>query len=291
MSRGSDQRRREWFKLGVEALANARPDAPRLYCCPLCIRGFDAPEALSFEDAPPQSVGGKPVVLTCTPCNNRHGSELDVHIQRGRDAREIGNGKRPAWAKLRLGENEITTKGLLGDRIELAEMADHTNPAASKAFAAEMESRVTSGSTDWKLQLTMTSLYDEWREQIAWLRVAYLHLFALLGYNYILRPELSPIRDQFDRPSERVVPQVMKNMLECDDDEQIIAVTSPSNLRGFAVRIGSRMHLLPGFEGTAGFYERLSQLPPKGDLKLSGSLLPVPAGPIFMCDVPLSPDG
>ena len=65
---------RQWL---VEAkIEMANPDSV-LY--PLCWRetGY---EDLSFEHIIPQAVGGKDCVLTCTQCNNEHGSLLDSHI-------------------------------------------------------------------------------------------------------------------------------------------------------------------------------------------------------------------
>jgi hypothetical protein len=37
---------------------------------------------LTFEDAPPGSYGGKPVALTCKPCNNSFGSSVDASLAR-----------------------------------------------------------------------------------------------------------------------------------------------------------------------------------------------------------------
>ena len=43
---------------------------------------------LTFEDAPPKSYGGKPVALTCKPCNHSLGSAVDASLARFR--RNIG---------------------------------------------------------------------------------------------------------------------------------------------------------------------------------------------------------
>lgn len=41
-----------------------------------------ADRTLTFEDAPPKSYGGKPVALTCKPCNNSFGSSVDASLAR-----------------------------------------------------------------------------------------------------------------------------------------------------------------------------------------------------------------
>lgn len=82
--------RRDWFVLGAKtfrraaiahALLGDKLPAHLMYPCPL--RGLeftwrDLGTRLTFEDVPPARVGGRPIILTCQPCNNvRGGSEVD----------------------------------------------------------------------------------------------------------------------------------------------------------------------------------------------------------------------
>jgi hypothetical protein len=287
VSARDDQKREAWFRRGVEALARARPDAPKLYCCPFCIQGFpdSDPEYLSFEDVPPRSVGGKPLVLTCRKCNNTHGSDLDSHIAAGSDLRDIVAGESTTWAKLRLGDAVINTRARLGsENVEVVEAVEKTDPKMSEAFASELERRTSSGSRDWKLTLAFSARHDPWREDVAWLRVAYLYLFALLGYNFIMRSVLEPIRSQFQNPDEHLVEPVLKRLTEYADVNRIMVVHGPRHLSGFAVQLGRRLFFLPGFVECGSFYERLAELPPKGRLDLAARQLETPQGPEFICD-------
>jgi hypothetical protein len=69
-----------WFRNGTEALVSAFPRAAGVgYVCPLCLGASQSIEAFTVEDVPPRKVGGRPLVLTCKPCNDYGGSELDVH--------------------------------------------------------------------------------------------------------------------------------------------------------------------------------------------------------------------
>ena len=63
-----------------------------LYICPLCLRGYtkialsqNVPNPLTIEHVPPESLGGKPLLLTCKECNNTSGhlsdSILKKHLQ------------------------------------------------------------------------------------------------------------------------------------------------------------------------------------------------------------------
>src|SRR5688572_7101324 len=81
-----------WFDAGTAAfervlpVARARvfPDLETPYICPLCSSPFTraaiADHVLTFEDAPPKSYGGKPVALTCKPCNGGHGGTVDTSL-------------------------------------------------------------------------------------------------------------------------------------------------------------------------------------------------------------------
>lgn len=288
MTKSSDDKRRVWFDLGVKAFTLARPGAPQLYCCPLCIRGFvtPAPEVLSFEDVPPRSVGGKPLVLTCRKCNNTQGSELDSHIKAGRDLGEILEGKRSTPARLILGEGNMAVTARLGPQeVNLVEVPGKSHPRRRDALASGMEDLMAAGPDGGSFKLQFSTRHDEWRERVAWLRVAYLYLFALLGYSFILRPELNPIRDQIQKPDEQIVPQVIRRMVGPSNAQHIVAVFRPACLRGMAVQLGKWMLFFPGFLEKQSFYDRLAELPDKGAFSLSGRSLEFPTKPVFACDI------
>lgn len=59
---------RRWFEQGIAALQRTFPDVPEVYACPLCLMGYDDPEALSVEDVPPKSVDLHKVQQHCRPC-------------------------------------------------------------------------------------------------------------------------------------------------------------------------------------------------------------------------------
>ena len=287
MPEATDYRRRQWFDLGVRALVAARPGAPNVYCCPLCIRGSDTahPSVLSLEDVPPKSVGGKPLLLTCRQCNNRHGSDLDSHIKAGRDLRDIVEGKRETWGRLRVGENRMTVKGtVFGEDNALEEIAGKSNPPERDAVQSHLESLAGKDASGGEFHFEFSIKHNEWRERVAWLRVAYLYLSALLGYTFVLREVLNPVRDQFRRPDEKLVPQVIKTMIDPIPEDCIVSISRPAELVSFAVKLRRWMFFFPGFVDTDSFYSRLSELPEKGELSVSGKRLDIPTEPKFLCD-------
>jgi hypothetical protein len=66
----------KWFEDGAAALARIGRTEGNLYACPICLRTFgrDQVDHLSEEHVPPQSLGGKVIVLTCRRCNSEGGS-------------------------------------------------------------------------------------------------------------------------------------------------------------------------------------------------------------------------
>src|SRR5688572_8416805 len=76
----SEAKKLRWFQLGAKALTATFPSAEgKGYLCPICARATTLVAALTAEDVPPRRVGGKPLILTCEPCNSEAGRQLDVH--------------------------------------------------------------------------------------------------------------------------------------------------------------------------------------------------------------------
>src|SRR5690349_23826815 len=79
--RRRDAKREQFFSRGVEAYQRLSGDDKQYYPCPICLECFDR-EALdarnlTLEHIPPESIGGKPLCLTCKSCNDRGGHSSD----------------------------------------------------------------------------------------------------------------------------------------------------------------------------------------------------------------------
>src|SRR5258705_11203588 len=86
-------KKRDWFDLGASAFAKACHGtyAVPTYVCPICCSPFTV-EALndrrrSVEHVPPQSDGGRELLLTCTACNNSAGTKLDASAKMNEEVR------------------------------------------------------------------------------------------------------------------------------------------------------------------------------------------------------------
>lgn len=84
-----------WFDRGAAAFERTFPGvaASRLgphigpvYVCPICDQGFTREAVPSgertAEHVPPESFGGRELLLTCKWCNNEAGSRLDAHARK-----------------------------------------------------------------------------------------------------------------------------------------------------------------------------------------------------------------
>jgi hypothetical protein len=280
-------KRLQWFNYGVEALIRARPAAPRVYGCPICLRGFDDPNAMTLEHIPPGSIGGRQLVLTCKDCNNRSGTMLDAHIRTGLDLREIAQGKQDIWIKLNQFGYTITAKVLLEHgKIHISGVPEKSHPEAHRSLFAKMNEVAETGSTDWGFSIDLPKIrHDPWRAAVGWLRVAYLYAFAALGYNFILRPELNIIREQLQRPENRVAPHAIQRIRNPDSEDGLSFVYSPKELRGVVVRLGVYLFFFPAFVEASTFYERLSAYISIGKQPtLSGTHVDLPRRPLFAFD-------
>jgi hypothetical protein len=177
------------------------------FICPCCLREFrreSALELLSIEHAVPESVGGRLRTLTCRSCNNTQGSQLDAQLSKRCDAENALDGKssKPlnGWLLAADGKIRVSWHCTSQDAptVELREIS-HCSPPK------EREKLLTAFQRGGKVSLKFesTGLYDARLSRIAMLRAAYLYLFSLLGYGYILHSCLGPVRDQIRDPTAR----------------------------------------------------------------------------------------
>jgi hypothetical protein len=69
-----------WFLKGAQAFGKVAPEhRGKGYACPICLGISSLLEVFTLEDVPPQSVGGRPLLLTCGLCNGSAGTKLDCH--------------------------------------------------------------------------------------------------------------------------------------------------------------------------------------------------------------------
>jgi hypothetical protein len=308
----SSRIRERWFTRGVDAFRRAAPSAPEAYACPLCARGFgrDALDdgTVTVEHAPPESLGGRPICLTCKDCNSTAGHTVDAHMWRRETSFDFAGGTmdEPQPARFQIGETTANVDYYFGPAGILV-MGDpkRNHPETQARFQAELEDRVGTGHASG-LSFTVTPLkigHKVQLDMVGWLRSAYLVAFAALGYRYIFQRRLEIVRRQLQSPEETVIECFGAILPKAKRDERrFIFVEKPSHLRGLMLQMGRRVVFLPWIDD--GLYEAIrdekKSRDGKFDEQVRGDFLPWPKEPMHLIDfdrlpgitmTPYRPDG
>ena len=299
------RRRLSWFRVGSTAFEGAFPaefsrlpkGTPPLYFCPICLHGFPIEGAsdgrLTEEHAPPESLKGRGICLTCKRCNDEAGSGLDSHMLRAENPIAVLRGERPDQSHLirfRIND-EPGIRGTLKVRsdgtMRLEGQPRHTHPEHIMRLQATMQQLVASGSTDWKVHFDFDrDTHDTLRARVGWLRAGYLVAFAYFGYRYALAPALNRVRDQIRQFQNEQIPAFKLMDPHAHPDRRLLGVAAEP-IRCIAVAMGRHTILLPEPTDET-FYERLSVLrTAAGDRATSFSgvhLLDWPRRPMHVLD-------
>jgi hypothetical protein len=288
-------RKQEWYDLGARAIANVTEGAVEVYVCPLCARPFPNIDDLTFEHAPPKSLGGREVALTCKRCNNTAGSSLDVEMRRAEDvdAFVVGEPTGPIRARFDVGAGAVNVDVQRGpDReITVGGLPDRNSPDTTAAHLAALDAMVGPAVPAQRLTFTFPRHRFE-RSTVAagWLRAAYLLAFAKFGYRYALRSLFVPVRDQIADPTSAAIDSFYYfNLNAAPARRSMIAVAEPEPLRSLAVVNGRHLVYLPGFHADSDtLYERLRDpfsWPPGDQLVLVGRAYLWPTRPELLLDL------
>ena len=254
------RKKRDWFDRGAAAYALERTErrGEPVYPCPICLKLFTVDALgdgrLSSEHVPPESVGGRELVLTCKRCNNSAGAKLDADAATKELVRSAIAGTR---------EHRERVKALVGDLCVNAEVQlsggkyslvvpHHVNKPGA---ADDLKAVVRPGSSI----AVQYRRFSELGAKISWLRAGYLAMFAVSGYAFALDPAMEIVRRQIIQCDER---QVVTFTSEVSDDialavHRILRVRAPDWHRGWAVEFGRYFVHFPS-AGDMDFYDRMA---------------------------------
>ena len=282
------------FDHGVEAFQLARATAPECYPCPICLRGFPTPSGLTIDHFPPRSQGGKSVVLTCAECNNRAGHELEADIKPAESLYDFATSTMAEPVN-----GEVTIDGLtlnasiLGSdgNITVAGIPELNDPDMTRAVTERLEKRSNEGTwQDMEIKLSF-GRHRPKNALAAWLRSAYLAVFAAWGFSYILRSQLNAVREQIRDPESQALRVFGFTMQKPEFDEPHISlIKRPESLAGhLAVIMGRHVIYLPGYH-SSDLYRELAREADTGlDAQMSGDKEVIwPKQPRYELDFALS---
>jgi hypothetical protein len=290
----SSVRGRAWFYLASSAFKRSFPEVANQvpvddFCvCPICVRAFgvQALEArfLTREHAPPESVGGNRLVLTCRDCNVGAGHQIDSHMRREADVMDFAAGQLKeikAGLVTKCGSVPIRLSAS-GSGLLMLGLPHATRPEVHASVMGQFEAATKAKDerrVDFRIHFAPFSAN---RARVSWLRSAYLVFFAALGYRFICRPELDPVRAKIRSPESDDGPRTFRLILDKAREPTLIRIDEPEVLRSYAMIYRRNVIFLPRANDHT-LYARLAEHP--STAHFSGKQYPWPLdGPTFFYD-------
>jgi hypothetical protein len=167
------------------------------------------------EDVPPRHRDGRPLVLTCKECNDRGGSQLDVHWAHHADVEAfiLGELVEPLGVNFTYAGVNVTMDVTSMDReFHLRVVPEACNEADVRKLE-HLAGGMASPSETMKVSL-YRSRFSEARACLSVLRAAYLTGFAVTGYRFFA--VWDPIRVQLLNP--KTIDYRLKSLINYDAD-------------------------------------------------------------------------
>jgi hypothetical protein len=263
------QRRKAMFDRGAAALNALNPSVQDVYGCPLCLRGFSKDEVeaegmLSEEHAPPESLGGEVVCLTCRDCNSSAGSQLDFHVKHREAVIDFLSGLDTDDLNARFTIGDVAQRGVVrmtGGAVRVGGVPKRDRPEIPGQMMDTLDALAESKQTDWSVQMEFQDRWQERRTRVGWLRSAYLVAFAALGYRYILRGALRRVASQIAAPDTDAIPlPVVWKPKGNPQQRAVLLVEDPQKLVSVLVQMGRNTVLLPGIDDDEEFFQRMHEV-------------------------------
>ena len=179
------------------------------YICPLCLHVYSiSHDTLTLEHVPPESVGGKPILITCKACNSNRGADIDACLK---NELEIVHNLNhldtiPQKTKLVFNGVEINAQTTFSktDGFKFMINPDNNNPTEFEGFMTEAKN--AKEGYEIKVIANITNRNRDYDlANIALLKSAYLMAFHELGYMYVLNANTNIIREQIQNPKKDVI--------------------------------------------------------------------------------------
>jgi hypothetical protein len=256
----SQRRKDKWFDRGAAAFQSACPGkyGEPTYPCPICLTPFAvnalADGRLTSEHVPPESVGGRDLLLTCKRCNNSAGTKLDADAAAKELVQSAMAGQREHRERVKATIGGLRVTGevhLFGGQYSLV-VPGHVNKPGIHDALKSVARRGSSMTVEYRR-------FSELGAKISWLRAGYLALFAVAGYEFALDPAIEIVRRQILECDER---RMVTFTSEVPDKislsvHRILRVLAPEWHRGWAVEFGRYFVHFPS-AGDLSFYDRMA---------------------------------
>lgn len=176
--------------------------------CPICLSDFDSSDVLTatnvtLEHAPPKSLGGAPICLTCESCNNK-ASLIDHHAYLSEKARK-------EWAE---GKGAPIVSDVHGHkRLRRFIPRDPNAPFPARKHllrngTIKLDKLPPKHLLDLSKGIGFRIPQRDDYEFVSMIKSAYLMVFSLMGengYKFAENIGLQPVREQIMNPGEKIL--------------------------------------------------------------------------------------
>jgi hypothetical protein len=243
--------KQEWFNRGAHTFGQVAPKYRGAgYACPICLGISPSLATFTFEDVPPRSVGGRPLILTCNVCNSKSGHTCDWHWANFWALEGFASEDMKKPVDVEFTYENVTSVAELSNKdgaYVLKIIKKASNPEAVRETERLFGQAVAAKAQPEPMNVTFhKSRFDEHLLKVSVLRAAYLVGIAVAGYSWIRVWE--PIRQQILDPINRDESLSLLVRYEREyarDRRSLGIVESPFEMRSFYIGFGRWTIFLP----------------------------------------------
>ena len=175
--------------------------------CPICLSEFTRSDVvagkMTLEHAPPKSLKGSAICLTCSQCNNK-ASRMEQHAISAKRAREEWSSGRGARVEIDFFGNKKSSRYISNDpNAALPTRVKHLGNGSIKIGALPLKEPLDINK-GIRFRIPGSPHY----ESVSMIKSAYLMVFSLMGvggYKFAESIALQPVRDQIMNPEKRIL--------------------------------------------------------------------------------------
>ncbi|MCK5147533.1 hypothetical protein KAR48_12320 [bacterium] len=272
------KKRKKIFDHYLQALNVIFTNVVDFAICPLCLNRFNSFNDFSLEHVPPESQGGKDILITCRICNSKAGYTIDNQLHKQELVKNFyENLENSRKIKFNLPGVSLNSsiEHKLRSQFIIKISKDNNHPENIKKFEAVVSSY--NENNNWhecNFSINKMIKYNPFQAEICYLKSAYLIAFVQFGYRYIFRDELQIVREQINNYKTRTINGFFaKNEGLSEDQNYLIILDEP--FKALAVKFGNKYIFLPFLESKKNFYKSLSKYD-STNLEIRGTKLSVP---------------
>lgn len=197
--------------LKAKGLVDIELKYDQTYICPLCLDQFsradlesnDSKNYLTEEDAPPASLGGSRIALTCKKCNSRCGHNFDYQLKELIEHGENSNFVKGTVQRGKIDfEGEQLTVELISEgsgELQASHNIKRNNPKALSKF-------IDSVKKDKSITIKpLKNRLDNQRINCAFFKSNYIITFSKFGYIFLLDKAYDELRRQLLNPEMEIL--------------------------------------------------------------------------------------